>query len=237
MGAALRVDAPTTRAAARPSQAQQPLRGEPCRFDLREYACVPYPPVENQGNDVTCVAHAFAMALYCGVLRNRRDLSRTLSFPNFEEIFKKALEQSPDKARGVAFEAVAAGARAGFAAELAELDAEYRELPNSAAALRAALLRGSPVIVGYQVNHLVDSFHRDSSVCRASGYMLPSHGAASTPLSGHAVLILGYDFGVQAFIARNSWGPSWGVDGHFLIPFTAVEDRDVFTDVWALMAK
>ena len=49
------------------------------------------------------------------------------------------------------------------------------------------------------------------------------------------MLLLGYDFRAQAFIARNSWGRAWGVEGHFLVPFTCVEDAEAVTDLWALV--
>ena len=213
---------------------QHPRPGEPCRFDLREHACFPYPPVENQGNDVTCVAHAFAMALYCSLVRARAHSAEVTSFPDFAEIFSHALSKSPDKKRGVSFEAVAQGAQALYASELRELDTAFTRLPNDASAVREALLLKSPVIVGYQVDGGIENFHQNSRVCESRGFMLPYFGRRAISISGHAVLLLGYDFRVQAFIARNSWGVDWGVGGHFLIPFASVEDPWAFTDIWAL---
>lgn len=216
------------------SRASAPLRRdrqveEPCRYDLREHACFPYPPVENQGGDVTCVAHAFAMALYCSA---QTSIGPSV-FSYFENIFDEALSESPDRERGVSFDAVARGTLRRYGSQLRSLGRAFRTLPNDAELVRAALLEGAPVIAGYQVDENIDNFHRDAHVCEQVGYMLPHFSEDS--ITGHAVLLLGYDFRVQAFIARNSWGEDWGVQGHFLVPFACIEDPEAVTDLWALV--
>ena len=59
---------------------------EPCRIDLREYSCFPYPPPENQGQSVTCVAHSFAMALYCAerMHSNTNNNVANIDYPELE---------------------------------------------------------------------------------------------------------------------------------------------------------
>ena len=208
---------------------RDPKPDEPCRFDLREHVCFPYPPVENQGGDVTCVAHAFAMALYCSAQRSLG----TSVFSYFENIFEEALSESPDRERGVSFDAVARGTLRRYGGQLRELGRTFVTVPNDAAQVRSALLSGSPVIAGYQVDKNIDNFHRDARLCVQVGYMLPRFRSAS--ITGHAVLLLGYDFRARAFIARNSWGRDWGVEGHFLVPFACVEDTDAVTDLWAIV--
>lgn len=42
----------------------------------------------------------------------------------------------------------------------------------------------------------------------------------------HAVLLVGYDDGLRAFIVKNSWGEQWGYGGYFLIGYSEV-DGDV----------
>jgi len=57
--------------------------------------------------------------------------------------------------------------------------------------------------------------------------------------AAHAVLIMGFDDAIGCFIARNSWGDAWGVDGHFLIRYRDLEDADFFTDLvsFALLSE
>jgi len=39
------------------------------------------------------------------------------------------------------------------------------------------------------------------------------------PEAGHIVLIVGYDDDLQAWLAKNSWGPGWGIKGFFWIAY------------------
>lgn len=221
-----------------PPAVQDRSVSEPCRLDLREHACFPYPPVENQGSGVTCVAHSFATALYCA---NHHPSSTAavvgLQYSHFDAIFAEALRESPNKERGVSFEAVARGVERVYGADARMRSHSFQTLPNNAASLRAVLTLGAPIITGYQVDGRIHEFHRDAKACEALGFLLPRFDASIGSISGHAVLILGYDFRAQAFIARNSWGRAWGVDGHFLVPFAAVEDPEAFTDMWALLPR
>jgi C1A family cysteine protease len=38
-------------------------------------------------------------------------------------------------------------------------------------------------------------------------------------IGGHAVLAVGYDDAKQVLIVRNSWGPAWGYQGYFYMPY------------------
>ena len=210
-----------------------PRPGEPCRMDLREYACFPYPPPENQGNSVTCVAHAFAMALYCTERLHSISLDEN-NYPEIASVFAMAHQKSPDRKRGVSFDAIANGLKKTYGKRLAEVGGVYTVLSNNTQQAREVLLRGLPLIVGYQVDKEIDRFHRDAQICKTNGYMLPRFPPNAQSISGHAVLVLGYDYSVQSFICRNSWGPEWGVDGHFLISFATFSDPIACSDVWYL---
>jgi C1A family cysteine protease len=52
-------------------------------------------------------------------------------------------------------------------------------------------------------------------------------------LGGHAVLLVGYDKTKKVFIARNSWGTSWGDSGYFYIPFNVI-NPDMSSDYWVI---
>jgi C1A family cysteine protease len=53
-------------------------------------------------------------------------------------------------------------------------------------------------------------------------------------LGGHAVLIVGYDDAKRQFRVRNSWGPSWGLKGYFLMPYDYVVNPNLASDFWVL---
>jgi C1A family cysteine protease len=53
-------------------------------------------------------------------------------------------------------------------------------------------------------------------------------------LGGHAVLCVGYDMDEQVFIFRNSWGPDWGMNGYFTLPFTFVLCQAFCEDFWVI---
>ena len=200
-------------------------------MDLRTRACTPYPAVENQGSEVSCVARAFCMLLYC--LKTGAGLAELpatgLPYPHVDAVFRHALDVSHDRSRGISFAGAARALQTLHAADLAALGLRLVALPNDPAALRRSLARGYPVAAGYQVNAAIAAFHQDAAHCAARGFVLPRY--APPALSAHAVLIVGYDDKVRCFLARNSWGGSWGVEGHFLIAYEDLNNVDFFTDL------
>lgn len=49
-------------------------------------------------------------------------------------------------------------------------------------------------------------------------------------IGGHAVTFVGYDLTKKLFLARNSFGEDWCMDGYFLVPFDYAEND--FMDSW-----
>jgi hypothetical protein len=158
---------------------------------------------------------------------------------SLDRIFSEALHVSPDRSRGTSFEAVIESAMRVHSADIASLGWRVVALKNSVAQCKQRLRLGAPVVAGYQVNESIARFHGDPDACEAHGYLLPPFSAATRAASAHAVLILGFDDAVGCFIARNSWGETWGVGGHFLIRFRDVEDSSFFTDIvsFALLSE
>jgi len=206
---------------------------EPERVDLRLEACYPYLETEDQGAEQACVAHSFAMGLYC--LKAQASLltlpQSGLHRPSVASLFEPALRASPDPRRGVSFEAVMRGLEAQHGRDLEALGWRLESLGNDVARARTCLQQGGPVVVGYQVNAQIARFHEDVAECRRHGYVLPAFARDPTAASAHAVLLIGYDDRLRAFLARNSWGPRWGVDGHFLVPYAQVGDAAATTHV------
>ena len=205
----------------------------PSRVDLRNTRCFPYGPVPDQGDSLSCVAQAFSAALYCAQVSGGlgEPLAGDSWFPDTEGIYTFALSESPDRAKGVSFGSVISRVRFVYGAALERLGVHIVELPNDAEAVRAALRLGAPVVAGYQVNSAIEAFHNSARVREAHGLLLPPYWKAPQPISAHAVLVIGYDDSVGCFIARNSWGPGWGSEGHFLIRYRDVQDEDAFTDL------
>ena len=223
-----------------PAPSKAPLRrsyddapGRPCRVDLR-LKCTPPPPVENQGSAVSCVAHAFGYVVYCRhVLSLVRHNRHPESYPEVHAAFLAALGESHDRDRGVSFASVARHLSRSFPSELQTC--RFKAVSNDVAEIQRTLIGGHPIIAGYQVDAAIDEFHKNQAVCERLGYILPTFKSGSRAISAHAVVIVGYDAPLRCFIARNSWGKQWGVDGHFLIFFPDVRDASFFTDLVYLM--
>jgi C1A family cysteine protease len=57
-----------------------------------------------------------------------------------------------------------------------------------------------------------------------------------SPIGGHCVLIVGYNTDDRYYIVRNSWGPEWGDQGYFYMPFPYVERADLSSDFWMIQS-
>ena len=211
----------------------------PERVDLRVGACFPYLPVESQGADQSCLVHSFSAALHC--LKSRSNLPRfprsQLGSVDFGRVFAEALSVSPDRSRGTSFDDVIESVLRIHFEDLQELGWQIVRLQNSVEQCKRRLREGIPVVAGYQVNARISFFHQEAETCERHGFLLPSFAADPTSTSAHAVLIVGFDDGLGCFIARNSWGASWGVDGHFLIRYGDLEDPAFFTDLVSFYAS
>ena len=205
----------------------------PKRVDLRLEGCVPYLPVEDQGNAVSCVAHAFGVAYYCSL--RRVGSGQNYEHPKTTEMYLAALSDGGQEGKGVSFPAVQRQFSEKHSADFLRNSLNFVELENSVDDAKGMLLRGFPIVVGYQVNATIERFHKSISACKEHGYILPSFRHDPTPTSGHTVLIIGYDDALDGFIGRNSWGTGWGADGHFLIRYEDLADEDFFTDLAAIV--
>jgi len=92
-----------------------------------------------------------------------------------------------------------------------------------------ALANGFPVIVGFLVYS--SFFNRANTV---SGNMVYPDITREELLGGHAVLLVGYDNIKKRFIARNSWGTTWGDRGYFYMPYRVISDRNMSDDFWVI---
>jgi hypothetical protein len=204
----------------------------PARVDLRADACAPYPDAFDQGQAQSCVAQAFGVAFFCLKARARLPLfpRSGLGFPEVSDVFRSALEESPDPRRGTSFQGVLQRLLERHAEDLSALGWHWLQVANDELLAKRLLHGGAPVVVGYQVNVATSAFHASQEVCERHGYLLPSFRVDPRAVSAHAVLLVGYDDRVGAFLARNSWGLAWGVDGHFLVRYEDFRSPEHFTD-------
>jgi C1A family cysteine protease len=92
-----------------------------------------------------------------------------------------------------------------------------------------ALNADCPVVTSMNV---YDSF---DDLEYSKDYILAMPKANENIIGGHAVTFVGYDLPKRLFLARNSFGEDWCMDGYFWVPFDYAE-RD-FMDNWTFDIK
>lgn len=85
-----------------------------------------------------------------------------------------------------------------------------------------------PVLIGMDI---YESF--ESKIVAKTGRLPMPNTKTEKLLGGHAVLIVGYSDANRVLIARNSWGPDWGDDGYFYLPYQYVGQKLAY-DSWTM---
>ncbi|HVI41781.1 MAG TPA: C1 family peptidase [Anaerovoracaceae bacterium] len=104
----------------------------------------------------------------------------------------------------------------------------YMRVNQTLRAMKSCLADGYPFVFGFTV---YESF--ESQAVADTG-VVPMPKANEEAIGGHAVMAVGYSVAKQAFLVRNSWGPSWGVGGYFWMPFAYMTNSDLVNDIWTL---
>jgi C1A family cysteine protease len=111
-----------------------------------------------------------------------------------------------------------------------------KRVPETVNGFKTMINMELPVVFGFTV---YESF--ESEEVAKSGLMpLPKH--TERMLGGHAVLCVGYDDtmkskdgSTQGFLQiRNSWGPKWGQEGYFWMPYDYVDKMKLTSDFWVI---
>jgi len=219
----------------------------PQHVDLRNIC----PPVEDQGQTGSCTANAIVGALE---VHQRKaglpvtDLSRLFLYYN-----SRALAKNEDKdsgsfihhgmaalmAFGVCEERMWPYLEPMFSTRPTEAAyqnatryeaVQFARTPRGKSAL-AALAQGLPVAFGMSV---------PGNCYRAAGEtgVMPMPEELPDPgqPSGHAMLLVGYDLGKEAYIVRNSWGARFGENGYCWIPFKVMDAWSEPDHFWAIGA-
>lgn len=112
------------------------------------------------------------------------------------------------------------------------LDAQALKVENinssSIQAMKNCLNQGFPFVIGFLV------FPSFESIIVAKTGMVPYPGPNEKPLGGHAICVMGYDESKKRFYCRNSWGPKWGINGNFWMPYTYLSNINLASDAWTI---
>jgi C1A family cysteine protease len=104
----------------------------------------------------------------------------------------------------------------------------YQRVARVLNQMKGCLASGYPFVFGFAV---YESFM--SSIVARTG-RAPMPGPKERQLGGHAVAAVGYDDAKQWFIVRNSWGPKWGSQGYFTLPYAYLVDENLSDDFWTI---
>jgi C1A family cysteine protease len=104
----------------------------------------------------------------------------------------------------------------------------YQRLTQDLNLLRGCLASGYPFVFGFTVYSSFES----QQVAQTGVVPMPAQG--EQVLGGHAVLAVGYDDVAQRFLVRNSWGPDWGQQGHFTMPYAYLINTGLSSDFWTV---
>jgi len=104
----------------------------------------------------------------------------------------------------------------------------YQRVARDLQQMKGCLASGYPFVLGFSV---YESF--ESQAVATTGRM-PMPKPEETLIGGHAVVAVGYEEAREWFVVRNSWGPHWGIDGYFTMPFAYLGDANLSDDFWTI---
>jgi C1A family cysteine protease len=105
---------------------------------------------------------------------------------------------------------------------------KYATVKQELISIKTELLHSNPIIIAIK---LFDSFYTDEVTNTG---MVPVPKSGENYVSGHCVLLVGFDDDKQLFTERNSWGSDWGDAGHFYVPYEYLLDTSLTSDLWVL---
>lgn len=221
----------------------------PSLVDMRPFAT----PVEDQGNIGSCVGHAVAEAIELINKKNSKltEISRLFVYYQSRVYLNSVGIDSGAYIRdgiksvytyGAPLENLWPYVESKFTvrpSDAAYADAAKRKVTGYQRCIdfnsvKVALSNKFPVIVGFDVY----SSFENSSVAR-TGVMTYPNLKREGYIGGHAVLLVGYNDNFRGtrkgyFIAKNSWGSSWGDKGYFYMPYQVIQNTSMSDDFWLI---
>ena len=214
----------------------------PRTVDLRPYCS----PIEDQGQLGSCTGNAIAGIIECLDRKAGKNIDVSRLFIYYEErVLEGSITQDAGayirdgikvvNKKGAPLESLwpyninrfaVRPNQAAYADALNRKAGSYEKCLNLAA-IKNALARGFPVVVGFDV---YDSFYNIGS----DGIMPYPNVNSEQLLGGHAVAIVGYNDNTNRLIARNSWGTDWADHGYFYMPYKVIQNTSMSSDFWTI---
>lgn len=116
-----------------------------------------------------------------------------------------------------------------YSSATGNLVTKYEAINQTINSIRSVLQSGVLITFGISV---YDSFESDAVAY--SGMVPMPNVRTEKLLGGHAVLMVGDDPPSNSIIVRNSWGPNWGMNGYFMLPYQYVLNEDLCDDFWGV---
>lgn len=105
---------------------------------------------------------------------------------------------------------------------------KYSRVDQTETALKTVLANYYPVVLGFSV---YASFETQEV---ANTGIVPMPQPHEKLLGGHCVLLVGYDDATGLWKLRNSWGPNWGKNGYFFMPYAYLTNPNLADDFWTI---
>lgn len=207
----------------------------PKRLDIRKRECFPYPVPKDQGSEGSCVTHAMSTAFLCA--QRKKNVSVVDSkVPVVDKLFQNARKKS-NVARSVS-----KGITFSEAMKALNNDAIWFRIGRNLKNFKRCLSVGYPIVLGFAVTKEMKKWQDNQQQIQNTEYVLPGNGSTikKSDINGyHCVLLVGYDdeFRGGIFIARNSWGSSWGREGHFYFPYHLINNENINLDAMVVDVK
>jgi C1A family cysteine protease len=222
------------------------IKALPSKVDLRK-SC---PPVYDQGDLGSCTANAIGGAFEFEVMKQNMsdDFMPSRLFIYYNEraiehtIKTDAGAQIRDGIKSVNKQGVCPESMwpynvtkfaskppaSAFKAALKHQALSYQSVSRVLSQMKGCLASGFPFVFGFTVYESFES----STVAKTGKLNMPKKTEQS--IGGHAVMVVGYDDKAKRFTVRNSWGPDWGINGYFTMPYDYLLDENLSDDFWTV---
>ncbi len=104
----------------------------------------------------------------------------------------------------------------------------YHRLGHDLTQMKACLASGYPFVMG------MTAYESFESPRVAKSGRVPMPHPRERACGNHAVLAVGYDEARRRFLVRNSWGPRWGLEGYFTLPYEYLTRQWLAHDFWTI---